>query len=121
MAEWSWNTQSNILTALSVADYAKAAEIADTSLGNKSLSAEGCKEENANKPAMSKLPASIHEMAKFMPPDMRKMGQNMHNSASDFAVEARKASSTGDVKAVLAALSRVTQSCNACHSSYRVR
>ena len=111
---------SEILTALSAADYAKAAAIADARLGMDSPSAEGCKEESVNRSTMSKLPENTHDMAAYMPPDMLAIGKEMHRSASDFAVEARKASNTGDGKAALAAFSRVTHNCTTCHSSYRV-
>jgi cytochrome c556 len=49
------------------------------------------------------------------------MGTAMHRAASRFAVAASDAAVSGDVKPALAALSRVTQSCVACHSSFRLQ
>jgi cytochrome c556 len=45
----------------------------------------------------------------------------MHESASEFAREAAKTLTGGDLKAALAALARVTQSCAACHAEYRLK
>jgi cytochrome c556 len=56
-----------------------------------------------------------------MPEAMQAIGSEMHRSASRFALEAENASVTGDVKPALAALSKVTQQCVACHSAYRVQ
>jgi hypothetical protein len=58
--------------------------------------------------------------AKFMPKGMQDIGTAMHRSASQFAVEAQNASATGDLPKALSALSRVTQSCVACHAGYRL-
>ena len=55
-------------------------------------------------------------MAQFMPEDMRALGLTMHESASEFAREAAKTQSGGDLKPALASLARVTQSCAACHA-----
>lgn len=58
--------------------------------------------------------------AQFMPKGMQDIGTAMHRSASQFAVEAQNASATGDLPKALSALSRVTQSCVACHAGYRL-
>lgn len=113
---------SEILTAMSGAQYATAARIADTRLGMDSPSAAGCKAEAAGAtPQMSKPAGMDHQMSLFMPEAMRKIGLEMHQSASAFAVTAAKAGKTGNAKPALAALSRVTQQCAACHAAYRVQ
>jgi hypothetical protein len=113
---------SEILTAMSSAQYASAARIADTRLGLASPSAEGCKAEGtAATPQMSQPASMDHQMAQFMPENMRKIGLAMHQSASAFAVAAAKAGRTGNAKPALAALSRVTAQCAACHAAYRVQ
>jgi cytochrome c556 len=60
-------------------------------------------------------------MTQLMPEGMRQMGRAMHQAASDFAIEATKAAESGDGKATLAALSRITAQCTACHAAYRVQ
>lgn len=113
---------SEILTAMSAAQYAQAARIADARLGMDSPSAEGCKAEAAGAPPqMSKSAGMDHQMSLFMPENMRKIGLEMHQSASAFAVVAAKAGKTGNAKPALAALSRVTQQCAACHAAYRMQ
>ena len=113
---------SEILTAMSGAKYADAARIADGRLGMESPSAEGCKgEAPAGAPQMSRPASMDHQMSQFMPEGMRMIGLEMHKSASAFAAEARKASKTGNGKPALAALSRVTQQCAACHSAFKVQ
>jgi hypothetical protein len=113
---------SEILTAMSSTQYAKAARIAEARLGMDSPSAEGCKSEDAAAaPQMSKPANMDQQMSEFMPEAMRKVGLGMHKSASIFAVEAMKADRTGKPQSALAALSRVTQQCTACHSAYRVQ
>ena len=54
---------------------------------------------------------------RFMPAEMRAMGQGMHQDASEFARVAR----TGDRAAALQALQPVLGGCVACHVSYRLR
>ncbi len=113
---------SDILAKMSAGQYAKAAQVASTRLGMDSPSAEGCKDEGGSgKPQMSK-PANIdHQMAQFMPEGMRNIGLAMHQSASDFSVEANKAGKSGNSKQAMAALSKVTQHCVACHAAYKVQ
>lgn len=62
-----------------------------------------------------------HEVARYMPKGMQEAGGAMHRSASQFALEAQNASATGDLKPALAALSRTTQACVACHAAYRLK
>lgn len=113
---------SEILSKMSAGQYDKAAEVASDRLGMDSPSAEGCKgDASTDKPQMSKPAGMDHQMGQFMPEGMRNIGLAMHQAASEFAVEANKASKTGNPKQVLAALSKVTQRCTACHTAYRVR
>lgn len=113
---------SEILSAISAGQYAKAAAIAEARLGMDSPSAEGCKSEVATAaPQMSKPANMDHQMSQFMPEAMRKIGLEMHQSASTFAAEAAKAGTTGNPQSALAALSVVTQHCVACHSAYRIQ
>lgn len=112
---------SDILDAMAKVDYAKAGRIAQARLGMDSPSAQGCKPPAADAPQMSTAPNMDHQMAQFMPESMRQIGLAMHQSASDFSVEAAKASKTSNPKPALAALNRVTQQCVACHASYKLR
>lgn len=113
---------SDILAAMSARRYAEAGRIAETRLGMDSPAAAGCKDNTSPDGAqMSMAPSMEHQMAMAMPEAMRKLGLDMHMAASTFAVEARKAGKTGDAQPALAALSRVTQRCTACHANYKVR
>jgi hypothetical protein len=95
---------SEIQEALSKGWFDKAAEISETRLGMSSLNAHGA-----------------HESSKYMPKEMQDVGLSMHRSASQFSTEAQNAGVTGDLKPVLAALSRTTQACVACHAAYRLQ
>ncbi len=93
---------SEIQTALAQGEFDKAGEIAEQRLGMSSLGVHGA-----------------HKVGQFMPESMQDMGTAMHRTASRFAVIANDAAVSGDVKPALAALSRVTQSCVACHRAFR--
>lgn len=93
-----------IEAALATEDYDKAGDIAEKRLGMSSLGLHGA-----------------HEVAKYMPKGMQEIGTAMHHSASQFARAAEEASATGDIKPALAALSRITANCVACHGGYRVQ
>lgn len=82
----------------------KASDIAEQRLGMSSLGLHGA-----------------HDVAKFMPQGMQAAGTAMHRSASQFAIVARDASVTGDLKGSLAALTRVSQTSVACHAAYRIQ
>jgi hypothetical protein len=84
--------------------YDKASDIAEQRLGMSSLGSHGA-----------------HDVAKFMPQGMQAAGTAMHRSASQFAIVAKDASVTGDLKGSLAALARVSQTCVACHAAYRIQ
>lgn len=107
----------DILQALANGRYAQAGRVADARLGLDSPSAEGCKDDGRT----SKPSDMAHRMADFMPEEMRKIGAAMHASASTFALEANKAAKSRNGKAALAALSRVTQQCTACHAAYKLQ
>jgi len=62
-----------------------------------------------------------HEVAKYMPKGMQDIGTEMHKAASRFSLEVTNSGATGDVRPALAALSRVTQQCVACHNAYRLK
>lgn len=93
-----------IQAALAKADYEQAAAVAEQRLGMTSLTLHGA-----------------HEVGPYMPEPMRAIGQAMHQAASRFAVEAGNVGATGELGPALAALSRVTEQCVACHSAYRVQ
>ena len=95
---------AQIQEALASGGFDKAADIAEQRLGMSSLRAHGA-----------------HEAARHMPQGMQDIGTQMHRSASRFALEAKNASATGDLKASLESLSRVTQACVACHAGYRLQ
>jgi hypothetical protein len=84
--------------------YDKASDIAEQRLGMSSLGLHGA-----------------HDVARFMPQGMQAAGTAMHRSASQFAIVAKDASVTGDLKGSLAALAKVSQTCVACHAAYRIQ
>ncbi len=84
--------------------YDKASDIAEQRLGMSSLGLHGA-----------------HDVAQFMPQGMQATGTAMHRSASQFAIVAKDASVTGDIKGSVAALAKVTQTCVACHAAYRIQ
>jgi len=109
-------TVDGILRALATADYQGAARLAEDRLGMDSPSAAGCKPRGADAPAPAK--GSMDEMMEiYMPERMRSIGLAMHTAAGEFAATAR----SGDAKAALGALGRVTELCVTCHSAYRTQ
>lgn len=63
-------------------------------------------------------------MAPYMPPGMRAVGTELHKAASRFAAAAQTAQIEHTYEAqqkVFAALAAVTETCNACHTAYRIR
>lgn len=113
---------SAILSDMSAGQYAKAAQVAEARLGMDSPSAAGCKAEDASGKSQVSKPASMdHQMSRLMPEGMRTLGRAMHQAASDFAVESRKAGKSANPTQALAALAKVTQQCAACHASYKVQ
>jgi hypothetical protein len=90
--------------ALAKEEYEKAGDIAEQRLGMTALIAHGS-----------------YERSEFMPKGMQEIGSAMHRNASRFAVAARDAGATGDVKPALAALGTTMGQCVACHAAYRVK
>ncbi len=85
----------------------KAAEIAEKRLGMSSLSLHG----------------AAH-LGKFMPKEMGAIGTQMHRAASRFIIVAQDAElnpGKDTQRKVYRALQQVTENCNACHRSYRIR
>jgi hypothetical protein len=110
-------TLDGIIQALAGGDYAAAAKLANERLGLDSPSAAGCKPKAAGENA-TPVPGSMDEMmATHMPEPMRNIGLSMHTAASEFV----RTAATRDNAASMAALGRITQSCVACHSAYRLR
>ena len=95
---------SQIQEAMGNGQYDKAANIAETRLGQTAL-----KTHNA------------YENSKFMPKGMQEIGTQMHQSASKFAIEVQNSGATGDIKPALVALSKTTQACVACHAGYKIK
>jgi hypothetical protein len=93
-----------IQNALANEEYDRAGDIAEQRLGMTALIAHGS-----------------YERAEFMPKGMRDVGSAMHRNASRFAVAAKDAGATGDVKPALAALGATIGQCVACHATYRVK
>ena len=97
-------TMGDITDALSKGSFDKASELAEQRLGMSSLEMH-----------------SAHEVAKYMPSGMQDAGSAMHRSASRFALVAKDASVTGDLKGVLSSLHQLNQTCVACHAAFRLQ
>ena len=98
------STLAQIQAALSRNAIDEAADLAEKRLGMSSFGLHGA-----------------HEVARYMPAGMQEMGSEMHRAASRFALEAKNAGATGDIRPALAALATVTQQCVACHAAYRLK
>jgi hypothetical protein len=64
------------------------------------------------------------QMAPFMPEEMRTIGTGLHEAASRFAIAAQNAEvehTYESQRKVFAALAEITDSCNACHTRFRIR
>lgn len=81
-----------------------AAKIAENRLGMTSLRLHGA-----------------HESTKYMPKGMQDIGTSMHRNASQFSVLAQEAEVTRDWAKTIAALSKVTSACVACHAAYKLQ
>ncbi|MDH4062345.1 MAG: hypothetical protein OEU94_16170 [Aquincola sp.] len=93
---------TEIQRALGVAEYQRAADIAEKRIGMSSLESHG----------------AAH-MAGFMPQPMQDIGTQMHKAASRFALIAQETGADGNLARAVAALSTVTEQCVACHAAYR--
>ncbi len=117
-----------IIAALADEDFEKAADIADNQLGmRKRHQCEDAGHENHkghhqdldHKSVSKELDkGQKHKgFGKMMPPEMKAMGMQLHQAASNFAAVARN----GDTQESLKALQKVSSACVACHQSFRVR
>ncbi len=97
-------TIGDIQAALATGAFDRASELAEQRLGMSSLDMHGA-----------------HVVAQYMPQGMQDAGTAMHRSASRFALAAKDASVSGDLKTPLAELARLSQTCVACHASYRLQ
>ena len=95
---------TEIQRSLGAGDFQSAADIAETRIGLSSLASHGAS-----------------HMAAFMPKPMQNIGTQMHRAASRFALVAQEAGADGNAQRAIAALSKVTAQCVACHAAYRVR
>lgn len=91
-----------IIASLAERDFAAAADIAESEMGRS---------------AMGKHRSTGFAPGMFMSNDMRSLGRGKHEAASQFAEVAK----TKNMKKTLMALNDLTNSCVACHSSYRIR
>jgi hypothetical protein len=94
---------SEIQQFMALAEYEKAAEVAEQRLGLSSLDNHG----------------AAH-MAQMMPQQMREIGTAMHKAASQFAITVVDSGADGNLRPALGDLAKITQQCIACHSAYRV-
>jgi hypothetical protein len=112
----------DVLAALGEGDGPKASRVARERLGLQSPAAAACvKSGTRTGGEEDHMTHMASMMSQFMPEEMRAMGYAMHESASDFAVEAAKMPPGGDPKPALKALAKVTENCAACHAAYRLR
>ena len=83
-------------------DLKSAAEVAETGMGRSLL---------------SKYQDVDMRPGRYMPKEMRKIGWELHNAATEFARVARQ----GNLQKTMVAYHRITGTCVACHYSYRIR
>ena len=114
---------SQIMDAAAKGKYAKAADIADNSLGMNSAGATSCQMDgDRHMMNMSEPVPPEHKLRHLMPDRWRELGQNMHKSANEFALMAREADrDPNKIAAASAALANITQQCVACHASFRIQ
>lgn len=115
---------AEVMNALAMSQFVKAADIAQNQLGMNSSGAAGCHMDGQDSKDMSMSESTHldHMMSRLMPWEMKELGQNMHRSADEFAVLARNAGEHGENNTVLlGAFAKVTQQCVTCHASYRLQ
>jgi len=93
---------NEIIEYLALNKYTAAAEVAETGMGQSLLRRNQEREFGP---------------ARYMPEEMRRMGWNLHEAASNFALVAKRKSP----QASYGALQKITEACIACHYSYRTR
>jgi hypothetical protein len=95
---------NEILSLVATNKIGEAGKVAETKLGRSAMG------KNARLPFEQRpgpqMPAAMHEL-----------GRNGHLAASEFAV----AAASGERERALALLPKLTESCVACHASYRTR
>jgi len=98
---------NDLLAELAEGNIDKATAIAEERLGMSSLSLHGAV-----------------QLSKFMPQGMAMLGARMHHAASRFVIVARDAEldpGRDSQRNVYKALQEITDNCNACHQTYRIR
>lgn len=90
---------NEILNNLAQENFDQAADIAENRLGMSSLKAHNAK-----------------RMAEFMPQAMQQAGTAMHHAASQFALKVQEE----DPVASYQALAKITATCVACHSAFKI-
>lgn len=93
-----------VLALLGQGDAAGAAKLAEEQLG---VSAQG-------------KPGAPH-VGRYLPAEMREIGQQAHRAASRFAKLAAASGPGSDPRPAIAALAEVTRQCVGCHAGYRIR
>jgi hypothetical protein len=93
---------NEIIEYLALNNYAAAADLAENGMGQ---SLRRRNQEREFGPA------------RYMPEEMRRMGWNLHEAATNFALVAKRKSP----QASYGALQKITEACIACHYSYRTR
>lgn len=84
---------------------------------NDLLAAADVAENGMGRSLLSKYQDEEMRPGRYMPKEMREIGWELHNAATQFAKVARE----GKMKETLLAYHRITSSCVACHYSYRTR
>jgi len=93
---------NQIIAFLADNKFDEAAELSETILGRS---------------AMGKYRGTGMGPGRFMTPEMRNIGWNMHEAASEFSIIAKQ----GDLKSAYSALPKITSTCVACHAKFRTR
>jgi hypothetical protein len=80
------------------------------------LAASNTAEETLGHTAHEKVTAlrPAPELLQYLSPNMRAIGDGLHEAASEFAVEAKRAATTGNTNAAWTAMSHIVASCMAC-------
>ncbi len=89
---------------LAASRFTQAAEVAEQRLGMSSMDDHGA-----------------HDVAGFMPAGMQSLGTQLHQKSSQLALALQDLEVTQDYPGAFQAMAEVTQTCVACHSSYRLQ
>jgi cytochrome c556 len=133
----------DLVAALSEGDIKTVIEIADLKMGFGHNQLQKMIENGATKEQIEQMRQKIRNqhgkgmghgmgggggmfagMGRFLPPEMRQMGQNMHAAAGELSATAKKIKGTPsvqDYKALLSNLQEITGACRACHVTYKLR